>query len=226
MKKKLQNTRNFYSKAANRASNLFFCVADLGNVEPMYQYSLDWFIETYKQSLISENKNKDTRVEEIIQNFTKMLFRGVSPSLFEKDKILFSFLIYLKTLECEQLTNQHQLRKFFIGGTKVESKSPNLLEGFVSEKQWAELEELSNFEPQFSNLMIDIQQHKEIWIEFVQREDFVKASLPHTFSNASDVSHLMLVRILKPDQLIPLIQEKIQVLLGTEFVDFPSQSIE
>lgn len=30
-----------------------------------------------------------------------MLFNGISPSLFEKDKLLFSFLIFLKTLECE-----------------------------------------------------------------------------------------------------------------------------
>ena len=127
MKKKLQNTRNFYNKAANRASNLFFCVSDLGNVEPMYQFSLDWFIDVYKQSLISENKNKETRVAEIIDNFTKMLFRGISPSLFEKDKLLFSFLIYLKTLECENLTNLYQLRKFFIGSTKTDCKTENLL---------------------------------------------------------------------------------------------------
>ena len=98
MKKKLQNTRNFYSKAANRASNLFFCVTDLGNVEPMYQFSLDWFISLYRKSLISENKKKDERVEEIINTFTGNLLTGILPSLFEKDKLLFSFLIYLKLL--------------------------------------------------------------------------------------------------------------------------------
>ena len=30
-----------------------------------------------------------------------MLFAQVSRSLFEKDKMLFSFLVYLKVLECE-----------------------------------------------------------------------------------------------------------------------------
>lgn len=30
---------------------LFFVVSDLGNIDPMYQYSLNYFIELFSQSI-------------------------------------------------------------------------------------------------------------------------------------------------------------------------------
>jgi len=70
MKEKHTKTRNFYRNAANRCANLFFCVADLANVEPMYQWSLDWFIDLYKHAIDQDPKVKETRVQDIINIFT------------------------------------------------------------------------------------------------------------------------------------------------------------
>lgn len=36
-------TRLEYVPVAARSQILFFCVSDLSNVDPMYQYSLEWF---------------------------------------------------------------------------------------------------------------------------------------------------------------------------------------
>ena len=46
-KVRFEKVRKKYRPAAYRSANLFFCVADLANVEPMYQWSLDWFTELY-----------------------------------------------------------------------------------------------------------------------------------------------------------------------------------
>lgn len=37
-------TRLGYVPVAVRSQILFFCVSDLSNVDPMYQYSLEWFL--------------------------------------------------------------------------------------------------------------------------------------------------------------------------------------
>lgn len=37
-------TRLQYVPVAERTQILFFCVSDLSNVDPMYQYSLEWFL--------------------------------------------------------------------------------------------------------------------------------------------------------------------------------------
>jgi len=43
----IDTTRNGYRPVAVHSSILFFCISDLANIEPMYQYSLVWFINLY-----------------------------------------------------------------------------------------------------------------------------------------------------------------------------------
>ena len=45
----IDETRNGYRPVAVHSSILFFCIQDLANIEPMYQYSLSWFIKLYNQ---------------------------------------------------------------------------------------------------------------------------------------------------------------------------------
>lgn len=47
--KDIDETRNGYRPVAIHSSILFFCISDLANIEPMYQYSLTWFINLYLQ---------------------------------------------------------------------------------------------------------------------------------------------------------------------------------
>lgn len=45
----IDETRNGYRPVAVHSSILFFCISDIANIEPMYQYSLTWFINLYLQ---------------------------------------------------------------------------------------------------------------------------------------------------------------------------------
>ena len=40
-------TRSQYIPVAVNTQILFFCVSDLSNIDPMYQYSLEWFISIF-----------------------------------------------------------------------------------------------------------------------------------------------------------------------------------
>jgi dynein heavy chain len=40
-------TRELYRPVARRASLLFFAISDLAAVDPMYQYSLAWYIALF-----------------------------------------------------------------------------------------------------------------------------------------------------------------------------------
>ena len=50
--KEIDETRSGYLPVAKHSSILFFCITDLANIEPMYQYSLTWFINLYLQVCI------------------------------------------------------------------------------------------------------------------------------------------------------------------------------
>lgn len=47
----IDNTRALYIPVAVRSQLLFFCLSDLSNVDPMYQYSLEWFIAIFISSM-------------------------------------------------------------------------------------------------------------------------------------------------------------------------------
>ena len=44
----IDKTRNFYKAVAVHSSAIFFCVSDLANIDPMYQFSLNWFLNLYE----------------------------------------------------------------------------------------------------------------------------------------------------------------------------------
>lgn len=48
----IDKTRNLYKAVALHSSVLFFTVSDLANIDPMYQYSLNWFINLYESVIL------------------------------------------------------------------------------------------------------------------------------------------------------------------------------
>lgn len=50
-------TRSLYMPVANRAQILFFCIADLQRIDIMYQFSLEWFVVIFNNSISNIEKN-------------------------------------------------------------------------------------------------------------------------------------------------------------------------
>lgn len=48
---KIAESREGYRAVAKHSSILFFSIAGLTNIDPMYQYSLSWFINLYISSI-------------------------------------------------------------------------------------------------------------------------------------------------------------------------------
>ena len=47
--KAMNQTRDAYKPLAKGSANLFFCVTDLANIDPMYQFSLFWFLALFEK---------------------------------------------------------------------------------------------------------------------------------------------------------------------------------
>lgn len=45
-----------YIPVAVRTQILFFCVSDLANVDPMYQYSLEWFLNIFLSGISNSER--------------------------------------------------------------------------------------------------------------------------------------------------------------------------
>lgn len=56
--KKIDGAREAYRSCARRASVLFFAANDLSLMDPMYQFSLDWYLELFNKSINHSKKSE------------------------------------------------------------------------------------------------------------------------------------------------------------------------
>lgn len=117
--KKIDAARENYRDLSFRSAILFFTIVDLSNIDPMYQYSLQWFENIFKMSIenipnVKENIELGERLEVLTANFTYQLYKNVCTSLFEKDKILFSFLMSCRIFLAEKKMDRAQFNALMV----------------------------------------------------------------------------------------------------------------
>ncbi len=108
-------SRGIYTPAAYRAAILYFLVSDLSKIEYMYQFSLKWYIEIFTEDIKHKKFTDQDPLLDIIKNFTYTFYIKVCQSIFEKDKLLFTFLLAFRILEGDNCLDE-RLFDFFLKG--------------------------------------------------------------------------------------------------------------
>ncbi len=57
--KDIDEMRMGYRPVAERTAGLFFCITDLASVDPMYQYSLLFFITLFVNAIVNSQPSED-----------------------------------------------------------------------------------------------------------------------------------------------------------------------
>ena len=122
--KVIQETRENYRPVAIRGSVLYFVIADLALIDPMYQYSLEFFMKLFKIRLDKSEMSEDLqkRLEILIDDVTKNFYESICRGLFEKDKLLYSFLITSSVLRRDSKISNIEWN-FFLRGSTTDFKS-------------------------------------------------------------------------------------------------------
>ena len=92
--KKINETRDTFRPCGRIAAALFFVLLDLHKINPMYQFSLEWYRNIFKLS-IGDAKANAAAQQDKIATITKChilnVYRYTCRSLFEQHKLLLAF---------------------------------------------------------------------------------------------------------------------------------------
>jgi dynein heavy chain len=218
----INNVRQSYSPIAYSSQILFFCIADLANIEPVYQYSLTWFINLFITSINKSEKGRDVakRLENLDAHFTYSLYRNVCRSLLEKDKLLFSFLLTIRIMGGKGLVDAQEWFFLLTGGVALENKNPNPAPEWLSPKSWDEVCKLSDI-PAYRSFRDDFVAHLSDWRRIYDSLAPQEEDMPGIFSGAHGLPHLVALRTIRPDKLVLAVQTFVSQAMGDKFVKPP-----
>lgn len=119
----------------------------MANIDPMYQYSLNWFINLFKMAIdnTEQVEEVEARIKDLRSYFTRLLYANVCRSLFEKDKLLFSFLLVINLLRNDGNLSQTQWMFILTGGISLNNPFENVVT-WLPTQAWNELCRLDDVE--------------------------------------------------------------------------------
>ncbi|KOB72814.1 Dynein heavy chain 6, axonemal, partial [Operophtera brumata] len=209
--------REKYRTAATRGAVLYFAVAQLADIDPMYQFSLKYF---------------NQRLEILHREITLSVYQNVSRGLFEKHKLVFSFLLNMAIYLNAELVSPDQWNFILRGpaGTKVvPSKKPAV--ETLSDAMWLAVNHLNETDPTFKGLEKDCLKRIPVHLGSFSVEIHVnkKDKSPATVKwdeKLSAFEKLMLIKSLKEEKLVFAIAQYVSTSLGPLFIESPTFATE
>ena len=221
--KKIDTARLSYKPIAIHSSILFFCISDLANIDPMYQYSLAWYINLFIDGIekSESNDNIDKRLEILRDYFTYSLYKNICRSLFEKDKLLFSFILCVNLLMYKGVVDVNDYRFLLTGGVGLENPHPNPCSDWLPQKAWDEICRLNEL-PKFDGLRQEFGDLCPEWKRYYDSTTPHTEKLPSKWNTSiKSFRKMMILRCLRPDKLVPAIQNYIIEEFGEKFTQPP-----
>jgi dynein heavy chain len=225
--------RERYRPLAKRVSLLFFCASSMLNVDAMYEFSLEWYKELFKTCVEgTQTEPGADRLAALTSAFTLFLFRNVCRSVFEKHKLLFSFMMAVAVMEetgeirpaeLGFLLSLSFMDSVELPANPTKSMPESIWKGiFRALYSLAKLERWRGVDALFIG-------HPEEFEAFYESPTPETAPLPTILADAgfpSDAfARLILVKILRPDKLLLSIQTFIVDRLGAAFTEFGAPNL-
>jgi dynein heavy chain len=221
----INNAREKYRPVAIRGSVLYFVIADLAEIDPMYHFSLKYFKNLFVKTINDSEKSENLglRIRTLCKDITYDTFSNVSRGLFENHKLLFAFLICVEIMRADSQINLKDWNFLFRGSGIMRTNlppKPNIR--WISEYMWKNLCDLSYTIPQFEYTLEHILLYPADWETLVESDEPFLIPVPgDTRSQLSDLQKLLLVKVLREEMLVPAVIQFVKRNLGTEFIDIP-----
>ncbi|KAJ3083598.1 Dynein heavy chain 6, axonemal, partial [Rhizoclosmatium hyalinum] len=122
----INQAREKYRPVAIRGSVLYFVIATLAEIDPMYQFSLKYFKNLFNQCIVEAPKDSDLakRIQILCNEISANIFSNVSRGLFEAHKLIYAFMICCGVMKQRGDITEAQMNFFLRGSSRMSDKDP------------------------------------------------------------------------------------------------------
>ncbi len=209
--KKINETRDALRPCGKIAAALFFVLLDLHKINPMYQFSLEWYRGIFEMSIkdAKQNSASQEKIATINKCHILNVYRYTCRSLFERHKLLLAFQLAVKMKQSEGVIDSDEYLFFLRGAVGMADKSialqkPNF--EWIQEAAWNNLVELDQILPAFSNICQAIHLSTKEWKNWYssKKPEPEEAQLPGEWETKCEdpLRKMIILRCFRPDRVI------------------------
>jgi len=251
--KEIAEVRKSYVPVATRGAIIYFVIADLASIDPMYQYSLNYYKNLFNKCIENSEPSSDLekRIKILIDYPTLVIYQNICRGLFEKDKILFSSLICFQILKHAKVISDAEWNLFVRGPGVVdrEAQPDNPWQEKLTEPMWdilsaaeerihndeafqagedpEEKKEGEDFPSPFANIGQSLKEDRESWEKWIGSSNPMKAKLPGAYKHSINLFHrLILIKVFREELLLHSITYYVGEKSGPAFAESPAASME
>uniref|UniRef100_A0A671M0J4 Dynein heavy chain ATP-binding dynein motor region domain-containing protein n=1 Tax=Sinocyclocheilus anshuiensis TaxID=1608454 RepID=A0A671M0J4_9TELE len=146
--------REKYRPVATRGSIIYFVIASLSEIDPMYQFSLKYFKQLFNNTIESSEKHRDLsmRLQILLDQTLLSAYKNVSRGLFEQHKAIYSFMLCVEIMMQRGEISQQEWQYFLRGAGGMEKPEVPWLSDFA----WETCSNLEDRLPCFNGIKKEI----------------------------------------------------------------------
>jgi dynein heavy chain len=223
-----------YTEVSTSGSVLYFVISELANINPMYQFSLFYFVKLFNTCIEKADNcdDIDIRMQFLKESILGNIFLNVCRGLYEADKLTTSFIIATSYQRHSAEINPGEWSLLLRGATTLDisSRPPNPDSDFFTDKMWDLIYAIQVTAPEHCNdLCKHIIENTDDWKDWAVSDDPHVQVLPTRYEETNELHYfhiLLLLKAMCPDKLTQGIQEHVRRSLGQNFIIFPSTTVE
>uniref|UniRef100_A0A4X2KTY7 Dynein axonemal heavy chain 6 n=1 Tax=Vombatus ursinus TaxID=29139 RepID=A0A4X2KTY7_VOMUR len=219
--KMINAAREKYRPVATQGSVMYFVIASLSEIDPMYQYSLKYFKQLFNTTIETSEHIDDLQQRLVILLDQTLLtaYVNVSRGLFEQHKLIYSFMLCVEIMRQKQEITEEEWNFFLRGAAGLDKERPVKPEiPWLLDVMWLACFDLEDTFPAFQGISSQIlltpisirlgnlktHINPQSWDGYVEETEGQESagSKNHWNTNLSMFQKLILIKNLKEEKLL------------------------
>ncbi|MCI4395052.1 hypothetical protein PGIGA_G00176030 [Pangasianodon gigas] len=243
----INTAREKYRPVATRGSVMYFVIASLSEIDPMYQFSLKYFKQLFNNTIETSEKNSELsmRLQILLDSTLLSMYTNVSRGLFEQHKTIYSFMLCVEIMMQREEISPQEWFYFLRGAGGMDKETPEKPSvPWLSDFMWETCCDLEKKLPCFKGIKKDIVStpvivqlgrlevavNPEQWDGYVTdlapySEDTPSKQQPevrgHWNERLGSFQKLILIKSFSEEKVVLAVTEFVIVSLGKPFVENP-----